>query len=276
MQRFLFLGYLALGLVVVSGCGHSKSTKPLVALQPCPAFTTTEPEPKWSELPPCQPESLAPTNQTDTEISPPVLVVSSTIDVNNPATWPRVTFKELGFSVKLPFEKTTISSGLTECRDGNLYRAGEETPGACTDKKHAFAFRGDATDQSGARFFVGSYSKYFSIDAAEWTPALMYDFHQAGTKYLYGHDGLTGFEMHPLKTINTHGHLIVLFDQNKDFFDLQADFPKDPGDTSALYGIAIKLPGNKMFDATIISYYKPDATSALQEAKNIANSIIFF
>ena len=47
------------------------------------------------------------------------VLATSTIDKNDVSTWPRFEFKELGFSVQLPFEKSDVETEYRECKNEN-------------------------------------------------------------------------------------------------------------------------------------------------------------
>jgi hypothetical protein len=52
---------------------------------------------------------------SSTPLAQPTIVASSTVDVNNPETWNTFEFKELGFSMKLPFERSAVTSSYNIC-----------------------------------------------------------------------------------------------------------------------------------------------------------------
>lgn len=200
---------------------------------------------------------------------------STTIVQNNPATWPRHYLKELGFSVKLPFENKEAQYGFSECRDGQVYNSdGKYQNNYCDSAKHYFGYGLNAHNARGI-LILGSVTKDYSAGTG-WAPHTIYDFVQDGNSYNYygpGENFTPVFVVQPIKTLYRQGRLIVVYDEIKDFWGQDERNPFPLG--SAVYGIAIKLNGNKIFKAAEIEYMPVEPKGARQQAEFIAESIRF-
>lgn len=195
---------------------------------------------------------------------------------NDPETWPRYIFKELGFSIKLPFSVIAENwrPNYVECLEGSAYDFNHNKIEAfCDNDQHYFSYFANGDNSFGDHFSLGSITKLYTY-GRDWTPPTIYNFHSiSGGNFAYGDPGESGLIIHPLKTLRIQDRLVLIFDEIKDFYgkDERNPFSKE----NAVYGIAIQLDGNKIFKAAVIELFSKNSNGSLIIAEEVANSIHF-
>jgi len=130
------IGLISLSIVLLLGIGCEKSEKiregffistTTVTINTSSLPHTTEALPIPQSL-----ENIYPTGTININPSTQAPLVTSSIseeyfstssiNKNDPKTWPRFEFKELGFSMQLPFEKNELEIEYGRCKDGVVYR----------------------------------------------------------------------------------------------------------------------------------------------------------
>lgn len=248
-------------------------TLPLVPSLPtpvsvAPVAVNTLPSGDIEPVLPASPASALPSSSI-------TMTSSARIDFDDSTSWPRYTFKELGFSVQLPFSRVVAT--YIECRNYKAYDShGREVSGFCDNEQHYYSYfaNSDMPEATQRHFFtMGSITKNFT-GGRDWTPNLMYNFHPIGPNYGYGDAGTNTFIMHPLAAFKQEGREVVIFDEDADFYSLIEEFGPPPPER-VLYGIAVKLDGNTVFKAANFEYQLPRGPHSLEQVKNIARSITF-
>lgn len=212
-------------------------------------------------------------------------VGDSGIDKNNVVTWPRFEFKELGFSIQLPFEKDRMTQGYVECRRGKAYDAnGKTLDYACASEEESYyAISVHVTENTSplSGVHIGSVSKNFTtLDGGIVKVTDIYDFDidtstASGISTEYIKDPFTWIIRHPLKTFNNQSSLIVINDLYKDFYQkLDKDFDQD--NRRVVYGIYIKIQNNSKFKAAAMAFEKSGNDDwTWEQIQSVAESIRF-
>lgn len=146
--------FLLATIVILGGAGCNYKTT---------NTTTTVPRQVYNQESVAIPSSTKATPTNESAIATKI-TATSTIDKNNPATWPRFKFKELGFSISMPLKGVEIN--FTECRGGKPYGSDGELKdnGYCDNDNdnHYYSFFVGRTDVSDDFTSVGSITKLFS------------------------------------------------------------------------------------------------------------------
>ena len=219
--------YLFLGLVVVGGgCQNSK-------------------------------EDFLYSNSSASTSSINVTSTVSSIDKNNPETWPRFEFKELGFSVQLPFPTSIVTSSYHACQPYDT------SPGCYDEAKKPFEwFMSFAqTPDANYHFFLKSISKDYSY-CCEVSPLNMYDFYYDGKNFRYSTQ--LPFIMSQPLPFYIEKNLVVIFDLYPNFYKLLDEenglVGKEAVPPYHIYAVAIKLPNSKQFKSVILQFEKDEIT----------------
>jgi hypothetical protein len=258
-MKKLFLISSVVCLLVVSGCGQIKKDN--------------------STLPTHADQAVTSTSNTTTQEN----ITTSTIDKNDVSTWPRFEFKELGFSVQLPFEKKLMSEGYIECRKGVAFDENKKPinyfciPEAEFYYKKTASIMTDTLPWSGVH--IGSVSEKFAAER----DLLVTDIHdfELYNKEVHKNPGRymsnewVWVIRYPLEKFFQQGNLIVINDLYKDYYE-QADQNFGQDNRRTVFGIYLKLSRNKKFKAAVIELEKTaDIDWSLARAKMVAKSIKF-
>jgi len=180
---------------------------------------------------------------------------TSSIDKNDPKTWPRFEFKELGFSMQLPFEKKELEYGFNDqyylpndnknihIKSG-MYRYGGIVK---NDGEYKYGFIG----ANSLNFYIEHHTNITDIIDLELgtnPKIILFD----------GNNQKFYLDIHPIKRFNIQGTEILVFDANKDFFDLVKEtFPDFEG---IRWGFTFKLPQSEKFKAVVLNFSEEDLT----------------
>lgn len=249
MRSTIALTFLAVPLFTITGCGQVDITSaPTVSssIDVNQAVTGSADTAVTSSLA----SQSVPTTTLDILSAPTASFVpptSTAISQNNPATWPRHYFKELGFSIKLPFATGSIETGFAECVRGNLSTSSTFIRRVCDDADHySYWYSALLRGKNNDYIFLGSVSEYYA-DGGEWGLTKLHDFTYKGLTVLIGQSII-----HPLKILFFHGMPIIIFDPNKDIYGIFK-----AGDDQ-IYAAIFKLPNNKKFKAAALQFYASD------------------
>lgn len=222
----------------------------------------------------------------------PVVVpppTSTAITQSQASTWPRHIFKEVGFSVQLPFPVESVDTEYVECKDG--FARGEggtdlsqtDFQRSCNpDKGSYYLFRAlvnspwSSKDHitflehvSMSHTFMTGWENSFS---GLWSLLSTKNFSRNGVDYHYSylHDGteIPNTPLVPYKTIDRPGGRIVLFDLNK---DLGPHLYDSLGDVAIL----VEQPNNKRFKQVVLEFWGEFTGTTKTQAEDIAKSIKF-
>ncbi len=252
MKRFLYVSFVIISMSIVSGCGVVKNEN-----------TTT------SSL-------LTSIHSASTSISSS----SIKIDKDDVSTWPRFEFKELGFSVQLPFEKNMWHSEYRKCYHGAWYDEKEQKTGqACDfgmDYSTVNAYVVSDSEEIPA-LSISSRSKNFSADRSLFATD-MYDFYLSNkNKENLPHKTPYVWEIqNPLKFFYIQGNLVAISDLYKNFYEY-AEKEYGQSNKRFVYGIYLKIPNNKEFQAAIIELGKIESNYhwTQKQVESIAGSIVY-
>ena len=211
------------------------------------------------------------------------VLATSTIDKNDVSTWPRFEFKELGFSVQLPFEKNLMSEGYIECRKGVAFDENKKPinyfciPEAEFYYKKTASIKSDTLPWSGVH--IGSVSEKFAAERDLFVTDV-HDFelynkniHKNPNNYML--NDWVWIIRNPLQKFYQQGNLIVINDLYKDYYQ-QADQDFGQDNRRTVFGIYLKLSKNKKFKAAVIELEKTgDIDWSLERSKMVAKSIKF-
>lgn len=175
---------------------------------------------------------------------------------NEGSGWPRYTFKELGFSLQLPFPTSMVSSSEYRC-DQHL----DDTESGCSSDEKFKKYSGVFTTLNYNYEFLTAVSK----DSLAYGISEPYLFITNG-KYFLGDpsDEEPDFEMHPLAVIKTKNINAIVVNYT-------ADLKKDIME-SAKFGLLVSLKGKDYALATF-KFNTDDITTIT--LKKIAETIRF-
>lgn len=213
-------------------------------------------------------------NATTTSSSTPLQVVptstseffsppSSTADIdqNNPATWPRYFFKELGFSIQAPVPLDKVSAIFHDCtkpddRCDNEARIDVQS-GKYLSAVDMYWFGGKIDN-----IIFSSFSKNYASggDAGLDT----YDLVQEDARYFIVSSGEGGgkWEIHPIKIFSNFKTPVIYFDIYRDYIKPSAERMGSPlsQDEYQYYGVVFKLPYSKKFKAITMMFNEKKLT----------------
>jgi hypothetical protein len=209
---------------------------------------------------------------SSTPLAQPTIVASSTVDVNNPETWNTFEFKELGFSMKLPFERSAVTSSYNICEGECLELEGfkklfqwvEASAPTIGYDRHSYLFK------------LFSRSKDFEYCCHQSPLLSMYDFSADGKNYRYTSG--QQFTIHPIYTTQKQGQLAVVFDISEDYYKKFKDLDLEGNkvEYEPRFAAIVKLPSNSQFKAFIMEFEQGDPSSiSIDNIKKIIESIAF-
>jgi hypothetical protein len=204
--------------------------------------------------------SVAPTTTPSVSIAP--TTTPAAINKENVATWPRFEFKELGFSVQLPFENNNVKYSLDESdvidKDGKVV------------KMHRYI--GSLVKEG--RSFLGAYSQNYMNEQEPDLIHITNITNESSPRIIFYWTKVDepGLLIHPLKQINKQGVQIVVFDAKKDFYR-RYDGDMDQTIEQSQWAIAFKLPHSDKFKAVLLNFRERDVS--LEDIQKMIQTIEF-
>ncbi len=259
MKKTFLIGVIVC-LLVVSGCGQIKKDYSSLSTHTDQAVTTTI------------------TTTTQENIS------TSTIDKNDASTWPRFEFKELGFSVQLPFEKDMwyAENAYWECKSP------KDLWCFYSKNKKIYKYDTEIFDRNQKNFiYIGAISKDFFPTDLGWMPTMIYDFYPNKKNYnvvAFGNFPTSStFAVRPIKKYFQAGSLVVVINWKEEtreggsfmkVFDNGMGTEKRHIEASSIGkedagGIILKLNKNKKFKVASIVFENVDLLQIDQVVKSI-------
>jgi hypothetical protein len=215
------------------------------------------------------------TDQSSTLTTPtPEVLVTSTPEVSTTTTtslidrpvneWPRYEFKELGFSMQLPFVSSSLNFGFFEVCFS------QERP--CPPSSTMYSYTGILhKNKNDVGMFLGTYSSNFYVER-DGRITDIEDFFttpEPKVKFFYG----SPIKIHPVYKKILNGVVIMVFDADKDLYN-SAYEPNDPMRAQGeQWGTVFRLPGSKKFKAVMFDFYQKDFP--LEKIKQGISTIIF-
>lgn len=226
MKKFLLTSFVAGLLFVGGGCTPNRQTDlNSVSTTPVAAVTPT-------------------TNTTTTDVIP----TSTPSLIDKPISkWPRYEFKELNFSIQLPYKKDRVSYGFHDC----LQR--EDRCDGLSMYWYGSSIRGE---DGNWHSFAGTHSENFSYgressitDIANFIPG-------KNPKLVFpGYETARGIEIQKLQYFSVQGQSVYTFDIYKNFYAVSGLEPFEE------VGAVFKLPFNNKFKAVVLEF-KPEIIPA--------------
>lgn len=184
---------------------------------------------------------------------------SSTIDQNNPTTWPRYYFKELGFSVQAPFEQNEAAAVFHDCTKlGDRcegYENGKDVdPNTANDNMYWFGGRLGGIG-------ISSFSQNYEIGGE--SGIRIYDLVKIGNEYFILSSGASGskWAIHPLEIFFNFKTPIIYFDGYEDYIRIKEE-SRGEKIGGQYYGAVFKLPDSKKFKATVLFFNEKDLSQS--------------
>lgn len=235
---------------------------------------------------PCKRSSPVP-QVVFTDPTTPFIPPISPIDQADSRTWPTFKFKELGFSVRLPFPDEAVHTEYVKCQNGKaldkdggdlsdtdfqrscggnhdtyyLFRALVDKPWAYTDDNTFLQHV--SLDKT---FMSGNGGSFFGL----WHYLSIGDMYRSGHLYHYSfiNDGTEqpNTPLEPFKTISRQGRKISLFDMGA---------IKSRSIHSSNVAILIEQPSNKKFKAFVFEFWQNFTGTTKDQVEKIAESIQF-
>ncbi len=240
-----FISILITATLFISGCGKKNNENNVSA--------TTGQTSSFQNISTTTPSSTSPAPQK--EISPEEVerIYKDSLKINT-ASWALFGIKELGFSIKLPFASPVkFVWNFYEGTNDEYLELGA---------KYMFWMRGFLTNKQGETYpVIGSISQYFA-KGSEYQVVDIYDLERVDKEYRIVRSWRPNqepsyFIINPLKVLTVQGIEVVVFDAGKDFYQKNID-SYDAQVFPQMYAAAFKLPGNKKFKATVITFKESD------------------
>jgi hypothetical protein len=151
-----------------------------------------------------QTSSVASTAHTTTTESEPFAATSTPTLIDKPISeWPRYEFKELGFSIQLPFVSSSIVSNYEHCDVKNNI-------GKFCESELPYWYLNVYSDSPG--FYLRGRSKNYA-DGSEWTLLDLFSLTIKNNKYF-----ADTIELIPVHTYRSSGNPIILYDATKSYY----------------------------------------------------------
>jgi hypothetical protein len=199
--------------------------------------------------------SVAPTT---TPSVPTASTTTPTVTINkeNVATWPRFEFKELGFSIQLPFEALLVRSQYSECKNGDSYIKKSNDSSLVLDAKNGCDLRVNFSSFTASllpdkQLFLASYSKHDVVTEEGDNPLYIQDYSRQKDKIII--NGKAVFK--PIKTIMVHQKEFVIVNPMENHLVRPEDQKYNPN-ISAIFN----LENNPKFKAAGLSFREKDIT----------------
>lgn len=184
------------------------------------------------------------TNQPLVITSPSTSVyVPKSITSIDTSSWQRFEFKELGFSIQLPFATKDIT--LTY-KDG---RRDDTLPVSATNPL-MYWYKGFLKGQSGDYTFVGGTSENYA-SGKEWQPTDASQLIKIGDNYQ-----INNLRISPLAHVPAQNNLLIAFDMTKDYYHVI----KSPLGAEQWYGAVFTIPNNKRFKVALLQFRSQDSS----------------
>jgi hypothetical protein len=170
--------------------------------------------------------------------------------------WQRHSFKELGFSIQLPFASKDISLMYKEGKVNEKQPMSAQNP-------LMYWYKGFLKGQQGDYAFLGSVSENY-VSEKEWQITEVKTFSTVGDEYR-----INEVTIHPLARIPVQGTLVTIFDATRDYYEVI----KSPLASERWYGMVFSIPNNKRFKTVALQFKSSDLS--LEKVVAAARTIQF-
>ena len=215
MKKYLLTSFVAGLLLIGGGCSRNRQTD-------LNSASTTLATPT--------------TNTTASDIIP----TSTPTLIDKPISeWPRYEFKELGFSIQLPFVSSSLHYGFNYCS-------------FCINTS-TYQYTGVVLSDNAPRYnFIGSYALNYQYDRdGDITDIVDFEIGKNPKLVFFGLEKFK-LEIKPLKRIVLQHNEVVIFDATDTSGDINPYF------SNKRWAFALRLPTSKKFRAVLITFYDSD------------------
>jgi hypothetical protein len=237
MKKFFIIFSLISIVFLVTGCDILQTPADEVRQRPSVSSTPSD-----SSTPPTTstttPATTSPTPSSSVSSSPVVPPVA--VDTS---TWQQFDFKELGFTIQLPFDSKDVSSTYKEDRQN------EKLPVSLSNSLR-YSYKGFLKRQAGEYAFLGSTSENY-VSGKPWELTDANKFIAVGDTYQIGNIPIT-----PIAHVPAQSNLLVVFDASKDYYQLINK--SSTTSTEHWYAAVFNLPNNKRFKVALLQFKSQD------------------